>query len=581
MAEEDRDFLIFMSSHPDVKLPAEQTVHNVAPVLVTPLVAPEPVVTTTKDATGYIPAMSIHELKLHYDKAESDFTPGFQTKFYGWIRRVRVGGGGSIVFIDIYDGTVVGDLKCLAEKETYAGQDFKDQHPEDDLGDSQGFATLQFEQLSEAKSLFDGCAVVVDGTILASPANATQKFEMKINRLRVIGGIEDPHTYPISKSSVKQLTTLRQLPFMRIRAQIMQCIFRIASKAELGVYLYMDQQNVQKLDPNIITMSDCEGAGETFKVSPNMFSKDAQGEPIPVGLTVSSQLPLESGITGLKQVYTAQKSFRAEKSDTLKHLAEFFHIEYEGAFLTLSKLLDFTENFVKSVTRYTFSRCKEDFEFIESKLAPSDIWPSRPLLEELLDKPFVRIKHCDAIDLIQKIVKDKMQLPDDQGKMKRVKLDKLPKQGEDIGSEHEKLLVRYFGWMQATEEEKEAKLKAGKEFGAFVFLTHWPLQIKSFYMKQCDDGSGECESFDLLAPRVGEMFGGSMREWRFEKLDAEIKRRGMDVSPIQWFLDLRKSGSQPHGGWGMGFARFVTLLTGAPSVRDTVFLPVYFTHCPY
>eukprot|EP00475_Leptophrys_vorax_P040038 TRINITY_DN7359_c0_g2_i2.p2 TRINITY_DN7359_c0_g2~~TRINITY_DN7359_c0_g2_i2.p2 ORF type:complete len:344 (-),score=101.04 TRINITY_DN7359_c0_g2_i2:1520-2551(-) len=343
----------------------------------------------------------------------------------------------------------------------------------------------------------------------------------------------------------------------------------------------MDEHNVQKLDPNIITMSDCEGAGETFRISPLMFSKDPQGEPIPVGLTVSSQLPLESGICGLKQVYTAQKSFRAEKSDTLKHLAEFFHIEYEGAFLTLSKLLDFTENFVKSVTKYTFSRCKEDFDFIESKLAPSDISPSRPLLEELLDKPFARIKHCEAIELIQKIVKDKMQLPDDQGKLKRVKLDKLPKEGEDLGSEHEKLLVRYFGWMQSSEEEKEVKLKAGKEFGAFVFLTHWPLKIKSFYMKQCDDGSGETESFDLLAPRVGEMFGGSMREWRFEKLDAEVKRRGMDVSPIQWFLDLRKSGSQPHGGWGMGFARFVTLLTGAPSVRDTVFLPVYFTHCPY
>ena len=145
--------------------------------------------------------------------------------------------------------------------------------------------------------------------------------------------------------------------------------------------------------------------------------------------------------------------------------------------------------------------------------------------------------------------------------MKRVKVKEWPEYDGDLASEHEKILVKYFD--------------------NFVFVTHWPLKIKSFYMKQCDDESGECESFDLLAPCVGEMFGGSMREWRFDNLNNEIKRRNMDTKPINWYLELRKSGSAPHGGWGLGFDRLLMLITGVPSVRDIVPLPVYYQHCPY
>jgi asparaginyl-tRNA synthetase len=510
------------------------------------------------------------------------------TKFYGWIRRIRVGGNGSIVFIDIYDGTKVGALMCIATPEFYGDQQLQNLMNRDELIDSEKFVELSFQQLSMSAHLSDGCAVVVEGKIVLSPSGTTQKFEFQVHRLRVIGSVEDPLKYPIQKSSEKSLVTLRQLPFMRLRAQALQCIFRISSKLEFGIHTYMDKFNVVKIDPNIMTMSDCEGAGETFIVSPNFFSPetiDEKGEKkqIAIGLTVSSQLPLESAITGFKQVYTMQKSFRAEKSDTLKHLAEFLHLEYELAFTTLDDLMNFTEDLVKYVIKFAFDRCPEDFAFLESKFAPADLSPSREFLLECLSKPFVRIKHRDAIDLIHKIVENKMELPDEScnGKMKRVKLDKMPKHGEDIGSEHEKLLVRYFGYMACSKEECAQKLKDKKEFGAFVFLTHWPLAIKSFYMKQCDDGSGECDSFDLLAPRVGEMVGGSSREWRFDKLDAEIQRRGMDVKPIQWFLDLRKNGSMPHGGAGMGFGRLCTLVTGAPSIRETVFLPVYYGHCPY
>lgn len=529
----------------------------------------------------YLDASSLSELHVLYKK-DHNIISDVMTKFYGWVRRTRIGGGGTMIFVDLYDGTEVGELMCLATSEFYVGNNFKKSGDNaDELSDSYIFTTLELSQLSETKCLSDGCSVVVDGKLVLSPAKAVQNFELQIHRLRVIGSVEDPVLYPIQKSSVRQLTVLRQLPFMRMRAQIMQCLFRISAKLELGIHIFMDSEGVTKIDPNIITMSDCEGAGDTFQVSPPNFSKNDKGEYIPVGLTVSSQLPLEAAITGLKQVYTSQKSFRAEKSDTPKHLAEFYHIEYEGAFKTLDTLIAFTEKHLKYIIRFTLNSCSKDMDFIESKFAPMDIKPTRDLLRELIDKPFVKIKHCAAVDLIIQLVRDKIKLPDEMGRMKCVRVEKLPEQGKDLGSEHEKLLVRYFGWITCTDEEKKQKLEQKKEFGSFVFLTHWPLAIKSFYMKQCDDDSGECESFDLLAPRVGELFGGSMREWRFDKLIAEIKRRSMDPKPIQWFLDLRKSGSIPHGGWGMGFARLCMLMTGSASVRDVVFLPVYYGHCPY
>lgn len=573
MEIQDKDFKQVPKQHDATVLPDEQNVDSVQ----------NDEYDQIASHTCYRPH-SLHELHDLYELSPS-IIANVYTQFYGWIRRIRVGGNGSIIFIDIYDGTKVGALMCLATPEFYGNsQSIKLQM---ETVDSPRFNELSFAQLSMSSHLSDGCAVVVDGKIVLSPSGTTQKFEFQVHRLRVIGPVEDPKTYPIQKSSEKSLVTLRQHPFMRLRAQAMQCIFRIASKLEFGIHIFMDKFNVVKIDPNIMTMSDCEGAGETFIVSPNLFSPetiDERGEKkqIDIGLTVSSQLPLESAITGFKQVYTMQKSFRAEKSDTPKHLAEFLHLEYEAAFITLDDLMNFTEDLVKYVIQFAFDRCPEDFAFLESKFAPADLGPSREMLLECLDKPFVRIKHHEAIDLIHKIINDKIELPDESrnGKMKRVKLDKMPKQGEDIGSEHEKLLVRYFGYMCCSSEERAQKLKDKKEFGAFVFLTHWPLAIKSFYMKQCD-GSGECDSFDLLVPRVGELAGGSSREWRFDKLDAEIKRRGMDVKPLQWFLDLRKNGSMPHGGFGLGFARLILLVTGTPSVRDAVFLPVYYGHCPY
>ena len=481
----------------------------------------------------------------------------------GWIRRVRIGGNDSIVFIDLYDGTSVNTLPCIATENDY-------------LPSMDNNNVLTFDQLKTASYLSPGCSVQIDSNLVPSPGNVTQKFELQVLCLRVIGNVQDVKTYPIQKSTEKQVQTLRQLPMYRMRSTIMQTVFRICSKLELGIHRFMDDNNVQKFDPNIITVSDCEGAGDTFKLSPSIFSKDKDGKDIPISLTVSSQLPLEAGITGFRNVYTMQKSFRAEKSDTKKHLAEFVHLEYESAFITFDNLLDFTERFVKYLINYIYEKCADDFNFIDSKLAPNDIKSSRKLLTELVkpNVPFTRIKYTDAIDLIIHLVKIKYMLPDEDGKMKRVKISKMPVHGQDIGAEHENLLVKYFGWLHWQKEGLTG------EFGAFVFITHWPIAIKSFYMKQCD-GTDYCESFDLLAPRVGEMFGGSMREWRYDNLMDQVVKRQMDPTPIQWYIDLRKNGSMPHGGWGMGFARLCMLLTGTPTVRDVVPFPVYYTHCPY
>ena len=545
-----------------------------------------------EDDDDHLQSQSFVQLTRLHDRDPS-LISNKMISFQGWVRRIRVGGGGTIVFIDVYDGTRVGSLNCLCEESTFLGTGSDNGGGEEEGGgggmggvkksqDESHYSTLSFGQLDKAEHVSIGAAVSVYGRIVLSPPSATQDFEIIALRVSVIGRVHDPVGYPLQKGTEKKMVSLRSLPFYRMRSQASQCVFRIRSKLDMGVHLFMDGEDVQLTDPNIMTVSDCEGAGETFGVSPLMFSNDPHtGEPLKVGLTVSSQLPLEATICGFRQVYTCQKSFRAERSDTNKHLAEFTHVEYEGAFITLNDLVGQAERFVKFVIGYALDRCGDDFDFLESRMAPTDMRPTRTMLRECLGRPFVRIKHRDAIDLIRSLVKDKAKVPGDDGKMARVKVKELPGYDDDLGSEHEKILVQYFGYMAVPEDEREGYLKSKREFGAFVFVTHWPLKIKSFYMAQVDDGSGECLSFDLLCPRVGELFGGSMREWRYDKLDEEVKRRGMDVSPIQWFLELRKSGSCPHGGWGMGFDRLCMLVCGVQSVRDVVPFPVYYGHCPY
>jgi asparaginyl-tRNA synthetase len=547
-------------------------------------------------------------------------------QIHGWIYSIRTQGAGTLVFLDINDGSSVAPVRCLAEKKVTASSDgvaettTKESFLYDDststvqygynvknvleIIDVTEYKKLTFDELTQTNFCSIGCSVMILGYVTEPPPNTTQPFEIKVRNLYVIGGVADPIRYPIQKSILKKPVALRSYYHARFRAPIIQQIMQIRSQALFAIHEFFHLESVPCLDPNIMTSSDCEGAGEVFKVFPQFFGtnvpmvKEDSMTPPPltitkasdpsevkevaletrsdenvaavvdaavcggseVGLTVSSQLPLEAMAMGTGAVYTCQKSFRAEKSDTNKHLAEFLHVEYEAYFITLTDLMDQAERYLKHVIRTVLERCKEQYAFLSHRTTgPEEFHGHAEYLGSLLEKPFVRIKHADAVDILLQDARDKVTVMNAQNKPVKLKFKIKPAHGEDLGSEHEKYLVQ--------------------KFGTFVFVTHWPSAIKSFYMKQVGDGT--CESFDLLAPIVGELFGGSMREWRLKELEAMMNSKSMDFTPLQWFVDLRKDGTAPHGGWGMGFDRLVMFLVNANSVRDVVPYPVYYGHCPY
>jgi asparaginyl-tRNA synthetase len=547
---------------------------------------------------------------------------GAFVKLHGWIYSTRTQGAGSLLFMDLGDGSTVTPTRCIAAKPAAVEEAASEEDAAHAYGstnflsnssgannDEAAYSKLSFDELTTSSSLSIGCSVMLFGYVAAPPAGTTQSYEVKVTELYLIGGVQDASKYPIQKSILKKPLALRAQYHARFRAPLLQQIMTIRSQALFAVHEFFHTRHVPLLDPNIMTSSDCEGAGEVFKVSPQFFTtvkqveepvkknkkkgggdKDAATEEAAkqeeeavaaaakveeekaaaaaaaiaaapeVGLTVSSQLPLEAIAMGTGAVYTCQKSFRAEKSDTNKHLAEFLHVEYEEYFITLDDLLTQAESFVKHVMVTVLDRCRAQYDFLNNNAtSPPEFHGHADYLRTLLDKPFVRMTHAQAIDAMLRDLRDKVKYINADGKEVKLKFKEMPKHGEDLGSEHEKYLVQ--------------------KFGTFVVVTHWPSAIKSFYMKQCGDGT--CEAFDLLAPLVGELFGGSMREWRYNELEAVMTKKNMDFKPLQWFVDLRKDGTAPHGGWGMGFDRLVMFLTNAQSVRDVVPYPVYYGHCPY
>jgi len=522
---------------------------------------------------------------------------GTFVKLHGWIYGTRTQGAGSLQFWDLGDGSSVTPTRCIAEKPSSGTESDQDDAKytygstnllADASNDETAYSKLSFDELTQASSLSIGCSVMLFGYVAEPPEGTTQTYEIKVTELFLIGGVQDASKYPIQKSILKKPLALRSHYHARFRAPLLQQLMLIRSQTLFAIHEFFHQQGVPLLDPNIMTSSDCEGAGEIFKVTPQFFSSikeepkktkkkgkgggeeeqkqeeqatEKEEDKTEVGLTVSSQLPLEAIAMGTGAVYTCQKSFRAEKSDTNKHLAEFLHVEYEEYFITLDDLLNQAEAYVKHVVRTVVERCQAQYEFLDgATTAPPEFHGHRDYLLSLLDKPFVRITHAEAIDVMLQDLRDKVKTVSAQtGKEVKLKFKEKPEHGADLGSEHEKYLVQ--------------------KYGTFVFVTHWPSAIKSFYMKQCGDGT--CEAFDLLAPLVGELFGGSMREWRYNELEAVMRQKNMDFRPLQWFVDLRKDGTAPHGGWGMGFDRLVMFLTNAQSVRDVVPYPVYYGHCPY
>lgn len=423
--------------------------------------------------------------------------------------------------------------------------------------------------------LSNGCAIRCTGRIVPSPKSG---FEVAVKEedIQLEGDVEKD--YPIMKSNVT-LEYLRNHAHLRGRTKTFSSVYRIRHSMMMATHQFYHSKKFLLLDPNIITTSECEGGAGVFQLTENDisfpeslkcipktktypadcsqipsqqnlretydWSKDHFGKP--VYLTVSSQLQLEALAMSMGRVYTMNKSFRSEHSTTHKHVSEFTHLEIEQCFTSLEDLMGIAEEFVKFVMKYVLENNREDIVSLE-KSAKFNEGIDKKILERydaILNSKFVKIAYKDAIELMNREPKN---------------LSKLPVYGEDVSSEHEKYLTDHFGCP--------------------VFLTHWPIAIKSFYMKQCDDGT--CESFDLLMPySVGELIGASQRETDYDKLVAMMDLKGVKREPLKFYTDLRKYGSCEHGGFGLGCDRLLMLLTGIHNIKDVIPFPVSYQNCQY
>jgi asparaginyl-tRNA synthetase len=407
-----------------------------------------------------------------------------------------------------------------------------------------------------------GSAIQVTGILTQSPTNPLT-WEIKPLEIKSYGPIKDLISYPIAKSKLG-IDFLRTLPHLRSRTNFFSSINRIRHRMMKATHDFYDQEGFLHLDPNILTVNECEGGAGVFTVTELLGDKVNKTPATPDGsidwskdhfkrrvfLTVSSQLHLECLALSMGRVYTTNKSFRSEHSLTNKHVSEFAHLEIEQCFTSFEDLMDIAERYVRYVMTQVYQICKADLdqlvqvgkfnsEFVELNFMDR--------YEQVLSSNhWTKIKYGDAIEII-KTNSDKLGG------------EPAPVYGDDMSSACERVLTEYFGGP--------------------VFLTHWPQTIKSFYMAQLDDGT--CESFDLLLPGVGELIGGSQRESDYDKLLAQMTKKSVNPKGLEFYTDLRKFGTAPHGGFGLGLDRFLMYMTGMKNIKDVIPFPVYYTSCNF
>ena len=400
------------------------------------------------------------------------------------------------------------------------------------------------------KIINTGTSLNVKGFLIKSPAKG-QDFELNVEEIKVLGE-SNPDLYPLSKGKLP-LTYLRNYPHLRFRTRTYSSIFRIKSNISFATHLFFKENNYLHLDPNIITINECEGGAGVFQITEKDITNLNSFEKIkdtnnydwskdhfdkPVYLTVSSQLQLEAISCSMGAVYTTNKSFRSEHSSTNKHLSEFIHLEIENCFINLSNLMDVGENYIKFIGKYLLKNCIEDLNCLDEFISKGII----DKIKSLIESKFIRLDYKDAIEIIKNNSSIKIEY------------------GEDLSSECENFLTEYYN-------------------NNPVFVTNWPISIKSFYMKQNEDNI-TCANFDLLMPyKVGELIGGSMREENLEKILNIMKIKGVDPKPLDFYLDLRRFGTVPHGGFGLGLDRLGMLFTGMESIKDVVPFPVCYKNC--
>jgi asparaginyl-tRNA synthetase len=421
---------------------------------------------------------------------------------------------------------------------------------------------VDFQNTDEAllKRITTGAALSVTGTLVASLGKG-QAVDVKATTIEVLGD-SDPEKYPLQPKK-HSLEFLREIAHLRFRTNTFGAIFRVRNSLSFAVHTFFQERGFVYLHTPVITASDAEGAGEAFKVT-NLdlnnpprtesgeidFKQDFFGRA--TNLTVSGQLEGELGAMALSDIYTFGPTFRAENSNTTRHLAEFWMIEPEMAFYDLADNMDLAEALLKYVISYALEHNREDIEFLTQRLTEED--KSKPqqerqemtLLEKLqfcLDNDFERLTYTQAIDIL------KDSTPNKKKKFQYL----IEGWGADLQSEHERYLVE-------------------KHFKKPVILTDYPKEIKSFYMRQNDDGK-TVAAMDILFPGIGEIVGGSQREERLENLEARMDEIGIPKDELWWYLDTRRFGGCPHAGFGLGFERLVLFVTGMGNIRDVIPFP--------
>ncbi|HRY31413.1 MAG TPA: asparagine--tRNA ligase [Bacteroidales bacterium] len=439
---------------------------------------------------------------------------GSRVHLKGWVRTKR--GNKNIAFIAVNDGTIIHNIQVVAQVNDF----------EEDL----------------LKQVTTGACIAVTGILVESPGQE-QPVEVQAQQIEILG-TSDPETYPLQKKG-HSLEFLREIAHLRPRTNTFGAIFRIRHALSFAIHKFFNDKGFYYIHSPIITGSDAEGAGAMFRVS----TLDAIQPPLtPEGkvdyardffgketkLTVSGQLEAELGALALSGVYTFGPTFRAENSNTPRHLAEFWMIEPEMAFYDIHDNMDLAEEFLKYLIRYALENCLDDLQFL-NKMYDNGLIER---LEHITDVDFERLSYTKAIDILKESGEE-FEFPVDWGL--------------DLQAEHERYLVE-------------------KHFGKPVILTDYPIEIKAFYMKQNEDGK-TVRAMDVLFPKIGEIIGGSQREEVYEKLLERIQQLDIPEKDVWWYLDTRKFGTAPHSGFGLGFERMVLFVTGMGNIRDVIPFP--------
>jgi len=441
-------------------------------------------------------------------------TPGVEVLAKGWVRTKR--GNKNVAFIALNDGSTINNIQVVCDAANFS------------------------EELM--KSITTGACIAVKGDLVESMGKG-QSVEIQAREIEVYG-TADVESYPLQKKG-HSMEFLREIAHLRPRTNTFGAVLRIRHAMAFAIHKYFNDRGFFYLHTPLITASDCEGAGAMFQVTtmdlnniPKTedgavdFSNDFFGRQ--TALTVSGQLEGELGAMALGQIYTFGPTFRAENSNTPRHLAEFWMVEPEMAFYEIEDNMDLAEDFIKYCVKYALENCMDDLKFLNDMVDKELI--SR--LESVISTEFVRLTYTEGVDILLKSGQ-KFEFP--------------VAWGIDLQSEHERYLVE-------------------KHFKKPVILTDYPKDIKAFYMKQNEDGK-TVRAMDVLFPKIGEIIGGSQREESFEKLSARIAELNMDTTNLWWYMDTRRFGTAPHSGFGLGFERLLLFVTGMQNIRDVIPFP--------